>query len=199
MRRIKQYMKPNVLLPIFIGTALVSILYVDRIFDDIPGLPIIMLILSFASIYCGVRNINRINKDSKLVVVVPMLMGAAGAIWSSMLFLNGEFREFPGFFAVRLALYAGWFFIGLFNIKKIRQKIDPAVAVPAFYSLCGVILAVGSEFDGDVTVAQRILIAAVLLFVGFLSMGAIMLARKLMNVYKNRKKRNSNRKKRDRA
>jgi hypothetical protein len=177
-------MKLNVLLPIFIGIVLVSILYADRIFDDIPGLPIIMLILSFASIYYGVRNIDRINRNSKLTVIVPMLLGTAGIIWSSTLFLNGEFREFPGFFAVRIALYAGWFFIGLFNIKGIRRKIDPAVTVPAFYCLCGIILAIVSEFDGEVSIAQRLLIITVLLFAGFLSIGLIMLVRKLMNRYR---------------
>lgn len=174
-------MKLNILLPIFIGLTLGTILYIDRIFDDIPGLPIIVLISCFLSIYYGVRNINRINKENKLVIIVPMFLGTAGIIGSSILFLNGEFHDFPGFFIVLNVLYTGCLFIGVFNIKRIRQKIDPGIIVPIFYCVCGIILAISSEFDGEISITQRIWIIMILLFIGVSSIGVIMFVRKLMN------------------
>lgn len=186
MRRIKPYMKLNVSLPIFVGLTLVTILYIDRIFDDIPGLPIIILILCFSLIYYGVRNLKKIKKGNKLVVIVPIFLGTAGMIFSSILFINGEFREFPGFFIVRIALYTGWIFIGIFNIKGIRRKMNPGIIIPAFYCVCGIILAIASEFDGDVTIAQRMLMIAILLFMGLVSIGVIMLVGKLMKMIRNK-------------
>jgi hypothetical protein len=175
-----QYMKLNILLPIFIGLTMASIVYSDRIFDDIPGLPIIVLILCFLLIYYGVRNINKVNKNNKLVIVVPIFLGTAGIIWTSVLFLNGEFRDSPGFFIILNALYTACIFIGIFNIKRIRQKIDPGIIIPLFYCVCGIILAISLEFDGEISISQRILIIMILLFTGFLSIGIIMSARKLV-------------------
>jgi hypothetical protein len=68
--------------------------------------------------------------------------------------------------------------IGLFNIKRIRRKIGPGIMIPAFYCLCGIILAISSEFDGKISIAQRISIITIMLFIGFLSMGVIVLVKK---------------------
>jgi hypothetical protein len=174
-------MKLNILLPIFIGLTLGSILYLNRFFDDVPGLPIIVLIICFLLIYYGARNVNKINKKNKLVIIVPIFFGTAGIIWTSILFLNGEFRDSPGFLIIQNALYIGCLFIGIFNIKIIRQKIDPGIIIPAFYCVCGIILVISSEFDGEISIAQRILIIMILLFIGFLSIGIIILTRKLIN------------------
>jgi hypothetical protein len=153
---LKQYFKIDIVLPIFFGITMGSILYLNRIFDDIPGLSMIILILCFLSIYYGVRNVNKINKKIKPVIIVPIFFGIAGIICTLILFLKGGFRDSPGFFIILNALYTGVFFVGIFNIKIIRQKTDLGIMVPVFYCVCGIILAISLEFDGEISIAQRI-------------------------------------------
>ncbi|MDR1582360.1 MAG: hypothetical protein LBS55_03725 [Prevotellaceae bacterium] len=182
----KQYVKLNILLPIFMGLVIGSILYFNRVFDDIPGLPIIVLISCFLLIYYGVHNVNKINKKIKPNVIVPVFFGILGIIGMLILLINGGLIDSPGFFIVLNVLYTGCLFIGIFNIKIIRQKIDPGIFVPVFYCVCGIILAISAEFDGEISMIQRILIIVILLFIGFLSISIITLVRKLINKNNNK-------------
>ena len=177
----KQYMKLNVLLPVFIGLIIGVLLCMGPLFDKIPGLPLVLLISCFLLIYYGVRNINKVNEKNKLIIIMPLLFGATGIAWTLILSANGEGVDSPGLLVFLVALFMGSLFVGLFNIKKIRQKLDPGIAIPVVYCACGVILAIIAEFDGDISTVQRLLIITGFLVLGALSIGAIMLARKLIN------------------
>jgi hypothetical protein len=52
------------------------------------------------------------------------LFGIAGVIYALILLAKGEFEDSPGIFVLLGVLFIGLIFIGIFNIKEIRQKID---------------------------------------------------------------------------
>ena len=171
-------MKRPVVLPFFGGITLCAALYFTRIFDDIPGLPLLILILSFLLLYYGACNARKIKKESRLVIIAPLFFGAAGLLWTALLFLNGELRESPGVFVVFNALHIGFLFVGVFNIKKVKQRINPGVFVPLFYCACGVLLALVLPFDGEITTIQRITLVLAFIFTGCISLAVIRLIRK---------------------
>jgi hypothetical protein len=179
----KQYVKPNIILPILSGIIIGSILFFFNELDNVPGLSPIGIVVSFCLVFFGVHNMSKINPKIKAKVIVPLFFGAAGIIAAIItvliLFLNGEFTDSPGVLLIGMALCMGLVFIGLFNIEKIRQRINPGIAVPLFYCIGGIILVLLAPFDGDVSSSQRIFVTGIIFFIGVISISINMLVSKL--------------------
>jgi uncharacterized membrane protein YdcZ (DUF606 family) len=175
----KKYVKPNIILPIFIGIIAGVIFLFNRRLDDIHGLPFVFAVLSFCSIFFGVHNVNKINNKIKPNIIVPLLFGILGILGAFILLFKEEFEDSPGVFLIIGALCIGFIFIGIFNIKKIRRKIDPGIVVPLFYCISGIILTIILEFDGELTKMQRSIVILVFIFIATISIGVVMLIRKI--------------------
>jgi hypothetical protein len=65
------------------------------------------------------------------------------------------------------------------HIKKIRIKIDPGIVIPLFYCVSGIILTIILEFDGELTKMQRSIVILVFIFIATISIGVVMLVRKI--------------------
>jgi drug/metabolite transporter (DMT)-like permease len=176
---LREFAKLKILLPIFVGIILGLIFIFVRAIDDIPGLSISFVILCFCLIFYGVYNINRINKKIKPKIIVPLLFGVMGIIYALILLSKGESEDSPGVFVLMGALCIGLIFIGTFNIKEIRQKIDPGIVVPSFYGISGSILTIILELDGEITKQQRTIAVVIFILIGVISIGTIMLIRKI--------------------
>jgi hypothetical protein len=175
----KKYFKPNIILPVFVGIIVGVIFLFNRRLDDIPGLPFVFAILCFCSIFFGVNNANRVNGKIKPKVIVPLLFGILGILGVFILHYKEEFEDSPGVFLIIGALCIGLIFIGIFNIKKIRGRIDPGIVVPLFYCISGIILTIILEFDGELTKSQRSIVILVFIFIAAISIGVVMLVRKI--------------------
>ena len=175
----RELVRPKILLPIFIGIILGFIFIFFRAIDDIPGLSIGFVILCFCLIYYGIYNINKINNKFKPNIIVPLLFGIIGVIYALILLSKGEFEDSPGVSVLMGALCMGLMFIGIFNIKGIRQKIDPGIVVPLFYCISGIILTIVLGLDGEVTKQQRNIAVVIFILIGVICIGTIMLIRKI--------------------
>ncbi|MDR3170025.1 MAG: hypothetical protein LBU17_00185 [Treponema sp.] len=111
--------------------------------------------------------------------ILPILFGITGIITVFVLFLNGEFTDSPGVFFIGMALCIGLIFIGIFGVEKIRQKINPGIAVPLFYCVSGIILALVLPFDGEISGSQRIFVIGIMFFIGLISISINILIKKL--------------------
>ena len=111
-------------------------------------------------------------------VIVPICIGI---IIGLVLFVLGDLDDAPGLSLIGLVLGSGLIFWGLFRIKVVMQKIDPGIAVPLFYCIGGIILAIVLELDGEISGFQRIVFIAALICAGLVSVTTIMLIRKRKN------------------
>jgi hypothetical protein len=180
---LKQYFKLGIVLPIFIGILLGFVFIFVPEIDDIPLLPLAFVILSFGLIFYGVKNISKVKNKINPKVIVPLLFGIFGAIYAFILLNKGEFEDSPGVSILICAICIGLLFFGIFNIKQIRQKIDPGIVVPLFYCLCGIILTLLLNLDGEITRQQRSIAVLVFTLIGGISIGIIMLTRKIKSAY----------------
>jgi hypothetical protein len=153
-----------------------------RAIDDIHGLSIGLVILCFCFIFYGVHNMNKINNTIKPNIIVPLLFGIMGAIYALILLNKGEFEDSPGVSVLMGALCIGLIFIGIFNIKEIRQKVDPGIVVPLFYCISGIILTIVLGLDGEVTKKQRNIAVLLFILIGTISIATIMLIRKIKTI-----------------
>jgi phosphatidylserine synthase len=147
--------------------------------DDAPGLGPIGIVLCFCLIFFGVHNMSKINSKIKAKVIVPLFFGIVGIITVFVLLFNGEFTDSPGVFFIGMALCIGLIFIGSVGVEKIRQKINPGIAVPLFYCVSGIILALVLPFDGEISGSQRIFVIGIILFIGLISISISILIKKL--------------------
>ena len=180
----KKYLKLNIILPIIIGIIIGTILVFSRIFDDIPGLPLVVIILCFGSIYYGIHNVKKINNKIKPRIIVPLLFGTLGMIGSFIIIYKEEFDDSPGVLLIIGALCIGLIFIGLFNIKNIRQKINPGIFVPLFYCISGIVLTIILEFDGELTKIQRGIVIMIFIFIAIISISLAMIIRRIKSLKK---------------
>ncbi|GMO44718.1 MAG: hypothetical protein Ta2B_25750 [Termitinemataceae bacterium] len=167
---------------IIIGTIFVF----SRIFDDIPCLPLVAIIVCFGFIYYGIHNVQKTNDKIKHGIIVPLLFGILGIIGSFIIIYKGEFDDTPGVLLIIGALCIGLIFIGLFNIKNIRQKINPGIFVPLFYCISGIILAIILEFDGEITKMQRSFVIMIFVFIAIISISLVMIIRRIISLKKER-------------
>ena len=181
----KQYLKLGIVLPVFFGIMLGLVFIFVRKIDDIPGLSLGFVILCFGLIFYGVKNMSKINNKIKPNIIVPLLFALIGIIYALILLGKGEFEDSPGIFLLMSAICIGLMFIGLFNIKTIRQKIDPGIIVPLFYCTCGIILTIVLGLDGEVTKQQRNIAVLIFILIGVICIGTIMLIRKINMVRHN--------------
>jgi hypothetical protein len=178
----KKYFKLNIILPIITGIIIGTILVFSRIFDDIPGLPLVVIIVCFASIYYGIHNVQKINTKIKPGILSPLLFGILGIIGSFIIIYKEEFDDSPGALLIIGALCIGLVFIGLFNIKNIRQKIDPGIFVPFFYCISGIVLTIILEFDGELTKTQRSIVIMIFIFIAIISIGLVIIIRRIKSL-----------------
>ena len=178
----KKYLKLNIVLPIIIGIIIGTILVFSRIFDDIPGLPLVVIILCFGSIYYGIHNVQKINNKIEPRIIVPLLFGTFGMIGSFIIIYKEEFDDSPGVLLIIGALCIGLIFIGLFNIKNIRQKINPGIFVPLFYCISGIVLTIILEFDGELTKIQRSIVIMIFVFIAIISISLVMIIRRIKSL-----------------
>ncbi|GHV31811.1 hypothetical protein AGMMS4952_21140 [Spirochaetia bacterium] len=175
----KKYLKLNIILPIIIGIIIGTFLVFSRIFDDIPGLPLVVIIVCFGSIYYSIHNVQKINGKIKPRIIVPLLFGTLGIIGSFITIYKEKFDDSPGVLLIIGALCIGLIFIGLFNIKNIRQKINPGIFIPLFYCISGIVLAIILEFDGELTKMQRSIVIMIFVFIAIISISLVMIIRRI--------------------
>jgi hypothetical protein len=175
----KEIVKPKIVLPIFIGIIVGVVFIFVREIDDIPLLPLALVILCFGLFFYGVKNINKVNNKIKPKVIVPLLFGIFGVIYAFILLNKGEFEDSPGVSVLMCAICIGLLFFGIFNIKQIRQKIDPGIVVPLFYCISGIVLTIILGFDGELTKRQRGIVIMVFIFIAAISISTIMIIRKM--------------------
>jgi len=118
-----QYIKPNILLPIFLGIIISLTLIFIGDLDDAPGLSAIGLILGTGLIFMGIRNINKINKKVRINFILPLFYGILGIIAIFILFFDDEFKDFPQFFFIGFFLCIGLIVISIIIlIKSLKRK-----------------------------------------------------------------------------
>jgi hypothetical protein len=72
--------------------------------------------------YLGVRNINKINRNIKPGIVLPLFYGIIGIIWILTYFINGIFNEPPGLILIGTVGCIALMSIGIIKIKKQFKK-----------------------------------------------------------------------------
>jgi uncharacterized membrane protein YiaA len=116
------FSKLKIILPIVIGIVLGAILFILGEIDDSPGLCVIAIILCIGLLYLGIHNANKINKNIKPSIILPLLIGIVGTIYIAKYFIDGIFNEPPGLILIGIVLSIGLIIIGLVNIKRNRIK-----------------------------------------------------------------------------
>jgi len=117
----------------------------------------------------------------KSKILLPIIIGI---IISVFLFIFGILDDAPGLCLIGLLIGSGLIFYGLFNIEKIRQKIDFGLTMPSLYCISGIILAIVLEFDNEITAFQRIIFITVMICIWLLSITAIIMLRKFKKARK---------------
>ena len=109
-------------------------------------------------------------------VLIPVIVGI---IIGAGLFFLGEADDAPGLCLTGLVLGSALIFFGIFGVKRIREKIDPGIAAPLFYCVSGIILGIVLEFDGEISAIQRIIIISAMIGMALISIGTVMLIRRM--------------------
>ena len=112
----------------------------------------------------------------RLGILLPFCIGVMVGI---ILFIIGGLEDAPGLCLIGLVIGTGLIFLSLFKIEKLRQKIDPGIAVPLFYCIGGIFLAVVLGLDNEITRFQGIILITIMVCIGLVSIIAIMMIRKL--------------------
>ena len=69
---LKHYINVGIVLPIFFGLAAGLLVYWGEL-DDAPGLVLIGIVVCAVLLFIGIRNINKINRNIKPSIVLPVL------------------------------------------------------------------------------------------------------------------------------
>jgi hypothetical protein len=118
---LKQYFKFGIVLPIIIGLMAGSILFLLGELDDAPGLCLIGIVLCVGLMFIGIKNINKINKNIKPIIVLPIFLGMIGFIPIINYLIKGIYNEPPGVIMGGLLVCTALIIIGIVNILKNKR------------------------------------------------------------------------------
>jgi hypothetical protein len=118
---LKQYFKLGIVLPIIIGLMAGSILFMLGELDDAPGLCLIGIILCVWLMFIGIKNINKINKNIKPIIVLPIFGGIIGIMPIINYLIKGVYNEPPGVIMGGLLVCTALIIFGIVNIFKIKR------------------------------------------------------------------------------
>jgi hypothetical protein len=119
---IKQFFKPNIIIPILVGIIFGSVLFFWGGIDDSPGLSLVAVILCIGLLYFGIHNANKINQNVKPSIILPLLIGLVGIICVSQYLIAGIYDEPPGLILIGIILSLILLSVGLINIKRTNKK-----------------------------------------------------------------------------
>jgi hypothetical protein len=98
-----------------------SILFMLGELDDAPGLCLIGIVLCVWLMFIGIKNINKINKNIKPIIVLPIFWGMIGFIPIINYFIKGIYNEPPGVIMGGLLACTALIIFGIVNIFKIKR------------------------------------------------------------------------------
>jgi len=116
------------------------------------------------------------NQYLKPNIFLPIIIGVLIGL---ILFIMGGLEDAPGLCLIGLVIGTGLIFFSLLKIEKLRQKIDLGIAIPLFYCIGGIFLAVVLGIDNEITQFQAVMIITIMICTGLISITAIMMIRKL--------------------
>ena len=117
----RKLIKPASLLPILIGIAVGTVLFIFGYSEDAPGMCLIGLSIAFVLVMWGVYNAGMIKKGL-LAPILLFCFGAGGIVLSIVLLLDGEFENSPWLAIVGVALGIALIVIGTIRLGKANSK-----------------------------------------------------------------------------
>lgn len=115
----KQLAKPATFLPILIGIAIGTVLFIIGYSEDAPGMCLVGISIAFVLIMWGIYNGGMIKKGF-LVPLLFFCFGAGGIVLSIVLLLDGELENSPWLALVGIALGAALIIIGAVRLRKTK-------------------------------------------------------------------------------
>ena len=109
------------LLPILIGIAVGTVLFIFGYSEDAPGMCLVGLSVAFVLIMWGVYNAGMIKKGF-LAPILLFCFGAGGIILSIVLLLDGEFENSPWLALVGVALGIALISTGAMRLRQVNTK-----------------------------------------------------------------------------
>lgn len=118
---LKLCLKPGVVLPVFLGLIMGSVLFFWGEVDDAPGLCLIGIVICIGLMFIGIKNANKINKKIKPIIVLPIFFGTVGMAPLIHYLTGGIYNEPPGLIMGGLLVCAGLITTGMINIFKTKK------------------------------------------------------------------------------
>jgi O-antigen/teichoic acid export membrane protein len=112
----------KVVLPIIFGIIIGAGLFIWGELDDAPGLCAIGIAICLVLIYLGLRNLNKVQKNIKPGIVLPLFVGTVSIAYIAHYLIAGVYDEPPGLVAAGIVLSVGLIVIGLIRMKKNKKN-----------------------------------------------------------------------------